>query len=213
MIPIRDQRGRVIGFGGRILGAGEPKYLNSPETVLFDKGRTLYNIDRAGPASRQAKRLIVVEGYMDVIGLDRAGIAEVGRAQRHSGHGIAAGADVAARMGSRSAASTATRPGRRQRSGRRSRALPHLAPERTLRFVALPAGQDPDDLVNLAREFHQVVGSWPAGSATNRSVRSGASWGRARIAARTAAFCPAASPSKQQIGCPSSRHIPPVAIP
>ncbi|HTG79583.1 MAG TPA: DNA primase, partial [Sphingomicrobium sp.] len=74
MIPIRDQRGRVIGFGGRILGAGEPKYLNSPETVLFDKGRTLYNIDRAGPASRQAKRLIVVEGYMDVIGLDRAGI-------------------------------------------------------------------------------------------------------------------------------------------
>ena len=51
MFPIRDARGRVIGFGGRILGAGEPKYLNSPDTVLFDKGRTLYNIDRAGPAS------------------------------------------------------------------------------------------------------------------------------------------------------------------
>ena len=76
MIPIRDQRGRVIAFGGRILGEGEPKYLNSPDTPLFDKGRTLYNIDRAGPASRQAKRLIVVEGYMDVIALDRAGIAE-----------------------------------------------------------------------------------------------------------------------------------------
>ena len=77
MFPIRDQRGRVIAFGGRILGEGEPKYLNSPETILFDKGRTLYNIDRAGPASRKAKRLIVVEGYMDVIALDRAGIAEV----------------------------------------------------------------------------------------------------------------------------------------
>src|SRR5690242_6954599 len=53
------------------------KYLNSPDTPLFDKGRTLYNIDRASPASRAAKRLIVVEGYMDVIALDRAGIAEV----------------------------------------------------------------------------------------------------------------------------------------
>ena len=77
MIPIRDPRGRVIAFGGRILGEGEPKYLNSPDTPLFDKGRTLYNIDRAAPASRTAKRLIVVEGYMDVIALDRAGIAEV----------------------------------------------------------------------------------------------------------------------------------------
>ena len=77
MFPIRDARGRVIAFGGRILGDGEPKYLNSPDTPLFDKGRTLYNLDRAGPASRTAKRLIVVEGYMDVIALDRAGIAEV----------------------------------------------------------------------------------------------------------------------------------------
>jgi DNA primase len=62
MFPVRDARGRVIAFGGRILGDGEPKYLNSPDTILFDKGRTLYNIDRAGPASRTARRLIVVEG-------------------------------------------------------------------------------------------------------------------------------------------------------
>ena len=54
MIPIRDPRGRMIGFGGRILGEGEPKYLNSPDTPLFDKGRTLYNLDRAAPASRTA---------------------------------------------------------------------------------------------------------------------------------------------------------------
>ena len=52
MIPIRDPRGRVIAFGGRILGEGEPKYLNSPDTPLFDKGRTLYNLDKCSPASR-----------------------------------------------------------------------------------------------------------------------------------------------------------------
>ena len=55
MIPIRDARGRVIAFGGRILGEGEPKYLNSPDTPLFDKGRTLYNLDRAAPASRASQ--------------------------------------------------------------------------------------------------------------------------------------------------------------
>ena len=145
MIPIRDPRGRIIAFGGRILGDGEPKYLNSPETVLFDKGRTLYNLDRAAPASRQAKRVIVVEGYLDVIGLDRVGISE-----------------VVAPLG------TALTEGQLERlwrldpqpilcldgdsAGQKAairaalRALPHLAPERTLRFVALPEGQDPDDL-------------------------------------------------------------------
>ena len=66
MIPIRDPRGRVIAFGGRILGAGEPKYLNSPDTPLFDKGRTLYNLDRASAASRASGRVIVVEGSMSI---------------------------------------------------------------------------------------------------------------------------------------------------
>src|SRR5437762_10593986 len=69
MMPIRDPRGRVIAFGGRILGEGEPKYLNSPDTPLFDKGRTLYNLDRAQTAARKAHRLIAAEGYMDVIDL------------------------------------------------------------------------------------------------------------------------------------------------
>ena len=55
MIPIRDPRGRTIAFGGRIIGDGEPKYLNSPETPLFDKGRTLYNLDRAAPAVAQVR--------------------------------------------------------------------------------------------------------------------------------------------------------------
>lgn len=67
MIPIRDARGLVIGFGGRVLGEGEPKYLNSPQTPLFDKGRTLFGIDLAKEAMRAEKTVVVVEGYMDVI--------------------------------------------------------------------------------------------------------------------------------------------------
>ena len=144
--PIKDQRGRVIAFSARILGPGEPKYLNSPDTPLFDKGRTLFNLDLAGPASRTAKRLLVVEGQMDVIALDQAGIGEtvapLGTAVTEAQlermwrldpapiccfDGDAAGQKAAIRAA--------------------QRALPHLAPERTLRFVALPQGQDPDDLV------------------------------------------------------------------
>ena len=146
MIPIRDQRGRVIAFGGRILGDGEPKYLNSPDTPLFDKGRTLYNIDRAGPASRQSKRLIVVEGYMDVIALDRAGIAEA-----VAPNGTAVTEAQLERMWRLDPAPILCFDG--DGAGRKAairaalRALPHIGPERTLRFVELPAGQDPDDLV------------------------------------------------------------------
>ena len=146
MIPIRDARGRVIAFGGRILGDGEPKYLNSPETVLFDKGRTLYNIDRAAPASRTAKRLIVVEGYMDVIALDRAGIAE-----SVAPNGTAVTEAQLERMWRLDPAPILCFDGDSagQKAAIRAamRALPHLAPERTLRFVALPQGQDPDDLL------------------------------------------------------------------
>ena len=146
MIPIRDPRGRVIAFGGRIIGAGEPKYLNSPDTPLFDKGRTLYNLDRASPAARKAGRLVVVEGYMDVIALSQVGIGEVvaplGTALTEAQlerlwrivdvpvlcfDGDAAGQKAAIRAA--------------------TRALPMLAPGRSLAFLTLPPGQDPDDLV------------------------------------------------------------------
>ena len=146
MIPIRDPRGRVIGFGGRLLGEGEPKYLNSPQTTLFDKGRTLYNLDRAGPASRTAKRLIVVEGYMDVIALDRAGISEV---VAPNGTALTEGqlerlwrldpAPILCFDGDNAGKKAAVRAA--------ERALPLLRPDRTLRFVELPAGQDPDDVI------------------------------------------------------------------
>ena len=146
MIPVRDARGRVIAFGGRILGDGEPKYLNSPDTPIFDKGRTLYNLDLAGPASRQAKRLVVVEGYMDVIACDRAGIAEV-----VAPNGTAVTESQLERLWRLDPAPIlcfdGDAAGRKAAVRAATRALPHLGPERTLRFVELPAGQDPDDVV------------------------------------------------------------------
>jgi DNA primase len=147
--PIRDRRGRVIAFSARILGAGEPKYLNSPDTPLFDKGRSLFNIDKAAPASRQAGRVIIVEGQMDVIALDQAGISEavapLGTALTEMQlellwrlaptpllcfDGDAAGQKAAIRAA--------------------LRALPHVGPGRSLSFVTMPAGQDPDDLIRAS---------------------------------------------------------------
>jgi DNA primase len=146
MIPIRDQRGRTIAFGGRILDSGEPKYLNSPDTPLFDKGRTLYNIDKAGPASRKSDRLIVVEGYMDVIALAKAGIGEavapLGTALTE--HQIErlwrlVPVPVLCFDGDKAGMKAAVRGA--------LRALPMVGPGRSLSFVTLPGGQDPDDLV------------------------------------------------------------------
>ena len=146
MIPIRDPRGRTIAFGGRIIGDGEPKYLNSPETPLFDKGRTLYNLDRAAPASRKAGRLIVVEGYMDVIALAGAGIDEV-----VAPNGTAVTEAQLERMWRLSDVPILCLDGDRagQKAAIRAahRALPLLTPGRSLCFVTLPQGQDPDDLV------------------------------------------------------------------
>jgi len=158
MIPIRDARGQTIAFGGRIIGDGEPKYLNSPDTPLFDKGRTLYNLDRALPAVRKAARVFVVEGYMDVIALAQAGIGEavapLGTALTEPQlerlwrmvdvpilcfDGDSAGQKAALRAA--------------------HRALPLLAPGRSLAFITLPDGQDPDDLVKAkgAQGFEALV--------------------------------------------------------
>ncbi|KTR83362.1 DNA primase [Novosphingobium barchaimii] len=149
MLPIEDTRGRVIAFGGRILAKGKtdaPKYLNSPDTPLFDKGRTLYNLHRAAPAARQSGRMIVVEGYMDVIALAAAGVAEcvapLGTALtepqiemlwRHVETPILCFDGDAA--GQRAAMRAVTR------------ALPMLRPAHSLRIVRLPEGLDPDDLL------------------------------------------------------------------
>lgn len=146
MIPIRDARGRVIAFGGRILGDGEPKYLNSPDTPLFDKGRTLYNLDRASPASRQTGRIIVVEGYMDVIALAEAGIndavAPLGTALTEAQLGLLwrmVSVPVLCFDGDAAGQKAAMRAAHR--------ALPLLRPGVSLAFATLPPGEDPDDIV------------------------------------------------------------------
>jgi DNA primase len=146
MFPIRDRRGRVISFGGRILGDGQPKYVNGPETALFSKRRNLYALDLAREAVRSGAALVVVEGYMDVLALHQAGfggaVAPLGTALTEEQmeelwrlspspvlcfDGDAAGARAAARAA--------------------EFCLPMLAPDRTLQLATLPAGEDPDTLV------------------------------------------------------------------
>jgi DNA primase len=146
MFPIRDARGRCIAFSGRIVGEGEPKYLNSPDTPLFDKGRSLFNLHRAGPASRASRRAIVVEGQMDVVALDQAGIAEavapLGTALTETQLALLWKLSPAPLMcfdGDSAGQKAAVRAA--------LRALPHVAPGRSLAFVTLPPGQDPDDLI------------------------------------------------------------------
>lgn len=146
MFPIRDVRGRVIAFGGRVLGKGEPKYLNSPETTLFHKGRELYGLFEARKALRDIESLIVVEGYMDVVGLAQHGVR-----------------NAVATLGTATTAEHLRRIFRithqivfcfdGDRAGRAAawRALTNALPEvregREIRFLFLPDGHDPDSLV------------------------------------------------------------------
>ncbi|MBW0145088.1 DNA primase [Sphingomicrobium clamense] len=158
MIPIRDARGRTIAFGGRIIGDGEPKYLNSPDTPLFDKGNSLYNLDLALAAARKADRVIVVEGYMDVIALDQAGIAEV---VAPNGTALTEGQLHLLWRMSPSPILCFDGDAAGQKAARRAaeRALPLLGPERSLSFVTLPDGQDPDDVVKQggAGAFEKIL--------------------------------------------------------
>ncbi|HUI16154.1 MAG TPA: DNA primase [Alphaproteobacteria bacterium] len=146
MFPIADARGHVVAFGARALGEATPKYLNSRESELFHKGRMLYGLAHARRGAAESGRLIVVEGYMDVIALHQAGfneaVAPLGTALSEAQlallwrlvdepilcfDGDAAGVRAAERAA--------------------ERALPLLAPGKSLRFVHLPAGEDPDSLL------------------------------------------------------------------
>lgn len=150
-IPVHDARGRIVGFGGRAgpqTREDAAKYINSPDSEIFDKGRLLFNLHRAAPAIRSARRALVVEGYFDVIALAGAGIAEavapMGTALTEQQLArlwrlvrtpvLMFDGDVAGRKAARRAC---------------ERALPYLAPDRTLKVALLPKGQDPDDLVRL----------------------------------------------------------------
>lgn len=146
MFPISDRRGRVIAFGGRIIGQGEPKYLNSPETPLFHKGRELYGLDLAGPAARKADTILVTEGYMDVIALHKAGfphaVAPLGTAVTEDQIRLLwkiVPEPVMCFDGDRAGQAAAGKTA--------IRALPLLKPGIGIRFATLPVGEDPDSLI------------------------------------------------------------------
>ncbi len=146
MFPIRDTRGQVIAFGGRVLGSGEPKYLNSPETVLFHKGKELYGLYETRLARRALKRLLVVEGYMDVVRLHQAGVtdavATLGTATtpEHLRRAFRLVSEVVFCF-------DGDRAGRAAAWRALQQALPEAREGRELRFLFLPEGEDPDSLV------------------------------------------------------------------
>ncbi|WP_427452454.1 DNA primase [Litorimonas sp. WD9-15] len=154
MFPIHDTRGRLVAFGGRAMAKdAKAKYLNSPETPIFQKGRLLYNYHRArrafSDASNTARGLIVAEGYMDVIALARAGfghtVAPMGTALTEDQ------LDLLWRVGPEPILCfDGDKAGVRAAFRSIERALPLLRPGQTLRFAMLPEGQDPDDLIRAS---------------------------------------------------------------
>ncbi len=187
MFPIRDRRGRCIGFGGRVLGDEKPKYMNSPESPVFHKGQELYGLFEARKANQKLERLLVVEGYMDVVALAQFGLT-----------------NAVATLG------TATTPEHLERlyrtvsevvfcfdgdaAGRRAawraleNALPVLRDGREARFLFLPEGEDPDSLVRRigAETFRQkTVESVPLSKffyeSLGRQVDTTSVDGRARL--------------------------------
>ena len=146
MFPIHDQRGRVIGFGGRILDQGEPKYLNSPETPVFHKGRELYGLFQARKARRDIDRLLVVEGYMDVLALAQYGVrnavATLGTATTadHLERLFRVAPDVVFCFDGDEA-------GRKAAWRALEVSLPTLREGRYVGFLFMPEGEDPDSLV------------------------------------------------------------------
>ncbi len=158
VFPIRDQRGRVIAFGGRVLGDDKPKYLNSPETGIFHKGRELYGLYQAKQANRKLQRVLVVEGYMDVIALAQHGITYASATL-----GTATSANHLQRIYRLCAEIVfcfdGDEAGRKAAFRAMETALPCMEDGRQARFLFLPEGQDPDDAVREggAEHFEQLL--------------------------------------------------------
>src|SRR5215467_9281310 len=160
MFPIHDTRGRVIGFGGRVLDTGEPKYLNSPETPVFAKGRELYGLLQARQAIRAADKVIVVEGYMDVVALAQHGVeyavATLGTSttSQHAQKLFRLTDTVVFCFDADDA-------GRRAAWRALENALPVLTDGKQARFLFLPDGEDPDDAIRRRGRaaFEALIGS------------------------------------------------------
>jgi DNA primase len=158
MFPILDQRGNVIGFGGRVIGEGEPKYLNSPETPIFEKGRELYGLSQARKAIHEADTVIVVEGYMDVVGLAQLGVenvvASLGTAT--TGMHVQKLLKQASRV-----VFCFDRDSAGDRAARRAmeNSLEYLADGKSVEILQMPGNQDPDEFVreNGKEAFQRLV--------------------------------------------------------
>ncbi|REL36521.1 DNA primase [Thalassotalea euphylliae] len=158
MFPIREKRGKVIGFGGRVLGDGTPKYLNSPETRIYHKGQELYGLYEAKQANKNLQRLVVVEGYMDVVALAQHGIdyavASLGTsttAEQLQTLFRTVNEVICCYDGDRAGREAAWRA--------MDNALPLVRDGVSLKFVFLPDGEDPDSLVRQQGQqaFEQVL--------------------------------------------------------
>ncbi len=158
MIPIIDKRGKVIAFGGRVMDGSQPKYLNSPETPVFNKRRALYNLNNARDAGYEAKRLIICEGYMDVIAMDRFGI----------GYAVAPLGTALTEDQIAEAWKVVNEPiccfdgdsaGIRAAIRSVDRVLPILKPGYSLQYAFLPDKMDPDEFLRAKgqEEFLKVV--------------------------------------------------------
>lgn len=147
VFPIHDQRGRVIGFGGRVIGEGEPKYLNSPETKVFHKSEALYGLYEARQQQNKLEQIIVVEGYLDVIALAQFGVtnavATLGTSltEKHVENLFRICPDIALCFDGDAA-------GQRAAWRALELILPSMDIGRKVRFLLLPQGQDPDSLVH-----------------------------------------------------------------
>ncbi len=204
MFPILNQRGSVIAFGGRVLGEGEPKYLNSPETPLFEKGRELYGLVQARPAIRAAGRAIVVEGYMDVVALAQHGIdyavATLGTATSatHIQKLLRQTDEVVFCFDGDAA-------GRKAAWHALEVSLPYLADNKTVRFLFLPPEHDPDSFVREEGKeaFEKRLGdSRPLSEFLLEELKSrtdlGTAEGRSRLAHE-------AKPLLQKVSAPALR--------
>jgi DNA primase len=213
MFPIQDQRGNVIGFGGRVLGQGEPKYLNSPETPLFHKGEELYGLPQARKAIHESDTVIVVEGYMDVVGLAQLGVenvvATLGTAT--TGHNVQRLLKQANRV-----IFCFDRDAAGDRAARRAmeNSLEHLVDGKSVEILQMPGDQDPDEFIRqhgrqafekLLREGVTRLSEFlvrevrkPAGEALDRQFNLGTAEGRAQLVRE-------AKPLLQKIAAPVLR--------
>ncbi|OBX34153.1 DNA primase [Halomonas elongata] len=191
MFPIRDIRGRTVAFGGRVLGDAKPKYLNSPETPVFHKGRELYGLYEARQANARLDRVVIVEGYMDVVALAQFGIrnavATLGTAttEDHLSRLFRVVDEVVFCF-------DGDRAGRQAADRALRTALPMMIDGRQARFLFLPEGEDPDTLVRREGPMPSRIASLARVRCRNSCSswrRRGVTWRASRSASVTPARC------------------------